>query len=262
MSAHVYSSDFYKYIDAGSSVSAQVVSRLLLEAMTIGSVLDVGGGHGAWSREWLTAGVADVLCLDGDYVAPDQLAIPEACFRAHDLTQPIALGRRYDLVQSLEVGEHLPAESADVFVDNLVAHGDVVLFSAAVPNQGGEHHVNEQPPEYWRAKFRARGYAAFDALRPRLAEHVEVKPWYRYNSVLYANAAGTERLGEPLRAGRVADDAELAVGGDLGWALRRAAVGLLPGRLVKPIAMLKASAEARLKTPGRTPWSLPTAYTN
>jgi hypothetical protein len=39
----------------------------------------------------------------------------------------------------------------------------------------------------------------------------------------------------------------LSIGGDLGWALRRAAVRLIPTPLVKQIAMAKASVEARLK---------------
>ena len=56
MSRHVYSSEFYDYIDTGSRSSAQVVSRLLLGEMKIASLLDVGSGHGAWAREWSSAG--------------------------------------------------------------------------------------------------------------------------------------------------------------------------------------------------------------
>ncbi|HZG07949.1 MAG TPA: hypothetical protein VEZ70_03105 [Allosphingosinicella sp.] len=255
MSAHTYSSDFYDYIDSGSSISAQVVSRIMLDAVRIDSLLDVGGGHGAWAREWMGAGVRDVLCLDGDYVRQEQLVVPADTFQSRDLSKPFDLCRRYDLVQSLEVAEHIAKEDADTFVDNLTLHGDVVLFSAAVPNQGGEHHVNEQPPEYWRRKFAARGYDAYDALRPALEPHVEVKPWYRFNSFIYANPQGSARLSAVVKEKRVPDDVELTIGGDLAWALRRAAVSWIPTGLVKPIAMLKASAEARLKNPlaqGRT----------
>ena len=168
MGEHEYSGDFYAYIDAGSRRSARAVAGLLLPEIKIGSLLDVGAGHGAWAAEWLAAGVGDVLAVDGDYVRADQLAVPAKYFRAHDLAMPLDLGRRFDLVQSLEVAEHLPRARADLFVDNLVAHGDLILFSAAVPHQGGEHHVNEQPPQYWREKFAARGYQPFDFLRPRL----------------------------------------------------------------------------------------------
>jgi len=116
-----------------------------------------------------------------------------------------------------------------------------------VPHQGGEHHVNEQPPEYWRKLFAARDYAAFDWIRPRLADRREVKPWYRFNSYIYANAVGRERLSQSILAAEVPADRPLEIGGDLSWMLRRAAVRLIPTALVKPIAMAKASVEARLK---------------
>ena len=247
MGEHEYSGDFYAYIDAGSRRSARAVAGLLLPEFAIASLLDVGAGHGAWAAEWLAAGVSEVLAVDGDYVRADQLAVPAKNFRAHDLATPLDLGRRFDLVQTLEVAEHLPHNQADLLVDNLVRHGDVILFSAAVPHQGGEHHVNEQPPEYWRKKFLARGYQVFDFVRPRLAGRSEVMPWYRFNSYIYANAAGEERLSKAVLATRVPEGQPLEIGGDMAWALRRAAVRLIPPALVKPIAMAKASLEARLR---------------
>ena len=247
MSEHVYNTDFYDYIDDGSRASARTVAPLLRAEMRIDSLLDVGAGHGAWASEWMAAGVGDVLAVDGDYVRPDQLVIPAANFRAHDLSTPLDLGRRFDLVQSLEVAEHLPHAKAPQFVETLTRHGDIVLFSAAVPHQGGEHHVNEQPPEYWRQIFGRSGYAAFDWLRPRLAGQKQVKGWYRFNSFLYANAAGQERLSQSVLSARVPDGRALDIRGDLAWAARRAMVRLMPAGLVKPVAMAKASVEARFK---------------
>jgi cyclopropane fatty-acyl-phospholipid synthase-like methyltransferase len=247
MSRHVYSSDFFDYIDVGSRASARKVANLLLQEMPVGSLLDVGSGHGAWAAEWLLAGVREVVAVDGDYVQPEQLAIDKSQFVAHDLSKPLDLGRKFDLVQSLEVAEHIAAEHADLFVDNLVKHGDVVLFSAAVPHQGGEHHVNEQPPQYWRERFAARGYVAFDWLRPRIADWREVKAWYRYNTLIYANAAGQERLSKSMIEARVPDDQVLRIGGDFAWALRRAAVRLIPTNLVEPIARAKSIFEVQVR---------------
>lgn len=247
MTKHIYSTDFYDYIDAGSRASAEAVARLILGEMKVKSLLDVGSGHGAWAAEWVKAGVADVTAVDGDYVRRDQLAIPADKFVAHDLATPLDLGRRFDLVQSLEVAEHLPAASAAGFVDNLVCHGDVILFSAAVPHQGGEHHVNEQPPQYWRELFAKQGYDVFDWLRPRLAGQRQVKAWYRFNTYVYASRAGQKHLSKSILATKVADDQLLKIGGDLSWTLRRMAVRLIPTALVKPIAMAKASLEARLR---------------
>ena len=172
-------------------------------------------------------------------------------FVPHDLTTPFSLGRRFDLVQSLEVAEHLPAHLADRFVADLVAHGDVILFSAAVPHQGGEHHVNEQPPEYWRRRFADRGYAAYDWLRPQLRHDRRVERWYRFNSVIYANDAGAARLSLAMRATRLDDGAKLPERGNLGWYARRSLVWLLPTKFVEPVAMANAWIENRLRGAAR-----------
>jgi len=247
MSRHVYSTDFYDYIDAGSRSSARTVAGLLLGEMKIGSLLDVGAGHGAWAAEWMKLGVKDVIAVDGGYVDLAQLAIPAKTFVSHDLSQPLDLKRRFDLVQSLEVAEHLSEEHAEGFVDSLVRHGDVILFSAAVPNQGGEHHVNEQPPEYWRKHFAERGYDVFDWVRPRVAMNRDVKAWYRFNSFIYANAKGRKRLSQSMLDSEVQSGTPLEIGGNFAWALRRAAVRLVPDALVKPIAQAKSIVEVRFR---------------
>lgn len=247
MSRHVYSSEFYTYIDSGSRASARTIAALLMGEMHIESLLDVGAGHGAWAAEWLKAGVKDVIAVDGHYVDLKQLAIPARRFVSRDLSLPLDLGRRFDLVQSLEVAEHLAQEHADIFVDGLVRHGDVVLFSAAVPHQGGEHHVNEQPPEYWRRRFASRGYQVFDWVRPRVAVDRSVMAWYRFNTFIYANSEGQKRLSASILERRVPDDEPLQIGGDFAWSLRRAAVRLVPAALVKPIAQAKSMMEVRLR---------------
>jgi hypothetical protein len=58
----------------------------------------------------------------------------------------------------------------------------VILFSAAVPGQGGLHHVNEQWQSYWASLFLDRGYDVFDALRPRIWRNENVSFWYRQNA--------------------------------------------------------------------------------
>jgi len=250
--SHVYDSAFFDYIEAGARRSARVVIGTALGALAPGSVLDVGCGRGVWLAEWRARGVADVTGLDGAYVERARLAIPETLFRPGDLTRPVDLGRRFDLAQCLEVGEHLPPEASATLVATLCRHADIVAFSAAVPGQGGEHHVNERPPEDWRALFAAEGYAAHDALRPRLAGCDGIEPWYRYNMLLYANAAGAARLPAEMAATRLDPAAPIPRAGGPGWRLRLALVRGLPRPAVTAIARARAAVLARRARRRRT----------
>lgn len=100
----------------------------------------------------------------------------------HDLTTSLKSDRLFDLVMSLEVAEHLDAKYAETFVDSLTNFGPVILFSAAVPFQGGEHHVNEQWPSYWEELFAKKGYVAVDAIRKHIWQNPEVEWWYAQKS--------------------------------------------------------------------------------
>ena len=60
-----------------------------------------------------------------------------------------------DFVQSFEVAEHIEKEYADVFLHNLVKDDpDVILLTAAPPDQHGMKHVNCQEREYWMKKMK------------------------------------------------------------------------------------------------------------
>jgi hypothetical protein len=127
----------------------------------------------------------DIFGIDGFYVRRELLEIPPEKFVAHDLQEPFRLDRIFDLVVSLEVAEHLPKESAAGFVESLTRLAPVVLFSAAIPFQGGEGHLNEQWPEYWARLFEARGYAPVDCLRRRVWQSPNVSWYYAQNVLIY-----------------------------------------------------------------------------
>ncbi|MBV9861714.1 MAG: hypothetical protein JO267_06150 [Alphaproteobacteria bacterium] len=235
-----YGADFYGFLASFALASARKVVPLVGAALPVRSVVDFGCGHCAWLRVWQDSGAA-VAGVDGPYVETGDVLIDPGCFRAADLAAPIDLGRRFDLVQSLEVAEHLPAAAAGNFVDMLVAHGPVVLFSAAVPGQGGENHVNERPPEYWRGLFHARGYVPIDYLRPLIVGDPEVAPWYRYNMLLYAAEGLVAALPEALRSRLVPETEALRDYRPLPCRLRQALVRQLPPAAVNRIARLRSS---------------------
>jgi hypothetical protein len=156
------------------------------------SAVDVGCGQGVWLAVLRELGVEDVYGVDGAYVDRALLEIPQDRFHSHDLSQRLVLGRTFDLAVSLEVAEHLAAEAADGFVDSLTQLAPVVLFSAAAPYQGGQHHVNEQWPAYWAGRFAERGYLPVDCLRRRVWTHPDVEWWYAQNTFLYVERGRLE----------------------------------------------------------------------
>jgi SAM-dependent methyltransferase len=239
-----YDADFYRFLASFALRSAERIVPLLTAVLPIGSVADFGCGQGAWLAAWRKAG-AVVAGVDGPYVDSRHLMIDPSDFHAANLSERIDLGRRFDLVQSLEVAEHLPAQSAPGFIEMLTGHGPLVMFSAAVPGQGGEHHVNEQPLEYWREKFRDRGYVAIDYLRSQLVGNFRVQHWYRYNIVLYAAEDHLQSLPERVRAFLVPANRKLRNYWPLQDRMGHALVRQLPRSTVDLLSRFKARLEGR-----------------
>jgi hypothetical protein len=239
---HNYEDRFFDYVGRGARRSARNVIPFIREHLYVSSVVDIGCGRGVWVDEWRRNGVDDALGVDGDYVSADRLVIPKERFAAFDLSEPISLGRRFDLVQSLEVAEHIPASRAEIFIDSLVAHSDVILFSAAVPGQGGEFHINEQPYEHWRQKFALRGFEIFDFLRPNIINIRAIEPWYRYNTFLYVHQKALDRIPPTVRRMQLRRDELIADVAPLSWRLRNLMFRYLPQPTVQRIARLKHAA--------------------
>lgn len=244
--AYRYDGRFLDYAANTSAVSARKVIAVLRAVGRIDSVLDVGCARGTWLQEWSRAGASEILGVDGAYADNESLLIDRARFMAADLAAGFDLGRQFDLVQSLEVAEHLPASASAGFVACLVRHSrGLVLFSAAPPGQGGEHHVNEQPYDFWRGHFRARGYRAVDWIRPRIARDKEVSFWYRYNVLLYVSEGMATRLPADVRACMVPESRPIADISPPLFRMRKRIVRTLPRSAIMGLARIKAHFYSR-----------------
>jgi SAM-dependent methyltransferase len=180
-----YDANFYSVKSSGSISSAQEILPLVKRYINPASVVDVGCGTGTWLKVWRDLGIENLLGIDGDYVSRDQLLIPQDRFLPMNLATPAPLDQQFDLVESLEVAEHLPPSAAEAFISFLCSLGPVVLFSAAIPYQGGTNHVNEQWPAYWADYFSRHGYLPFDVIRDPVWDNRKVDWWYAQNTLLF-----------------------------------------------------------------------------
>lgn len=200
MARHTYGSAFIEAIGEGPRRSANHMVPRVLQLTDARSVVDVGCGNGDWLVAFIDNGVSEVLGVEGPESDPSEVSIPASQVLFHDLTEPFVIDRQFDLAVCLEVGEHLDPEHARGLVTSLVGLAPVVLFSAAIPGQGGHHHVNEQWPDYWEALFAEHRYRAVDCIRGALWDEKEIDVWYRQNSFMYVDADRLQSM--PKLSGR------------------------------------------------------------
>lgn len=181
----IYSKKFFKGIQKGSYNSASEVVPIVMGLLKPKSVVDVGCGIGSWLSVFREYGIEDILGIDGEYVDSKMLMIPSDKFKHYDLKFPISVSRKFDLVISLEVAEHIPEEYAEIFINSLTELGHVILFSAAIPYQGGTNHINEQWPDYWVELFKKKNYCVIDCIRSKIWNNDNVEYWYIQNMLLF-----------------------------------------------------------------------------
>ncbi len=181
----IYNHDFYQRMSTWATDSARVIVPWLIDWIHPRSVIDIGCGDGSWLQVFRELGVRDALGIDGGHVTPDLFKLEYEQFIPYDLNRPIHLERRFDLAVCLEVAEHLPKSSTDTLIDSLVGLSDIILFSAAIPFQPGDHHINPQWPDYWISQFLLREYQLINCLKYRLWDRPEVTYFYKQNIALF-----------------------------------------------------------------------------
>jgi len=174
--------------------NARIIFSLVLEILPkINSAVDFGCGLGYWLSVLKEFGVNDIKGYDGHWTDKESLEIPKECFEAINLENIIAVEKRYDLAISIEVAEHLPEKSAEAFIQMLTKSSDIILFSAAIPYQGGTNHINLQWQDYWHKLFHSFGYMGID-IRKLLWNDTKVKTWYKQNMILYVQKNKIEQI--------------------------------------------------------------------
>ncbi len=213
----IYDTEFYKAQNLLEQSLQEALRRISQILPSINNCIDVGCGVGVWLKAWQTIQPEiNIYGIDFNVASDSVFAIPRNNYQKVDLRDSakeiydkvifeirekelfeISGNKPFDLVQSFEVAEHLEEKYADNFIYLLTLFSNKILFSAALPMQGGTHHVNERLPKYWARIFAKYGYECFDICRKELFDMVinnDLQPWYGQNMFLYIHKSCSDEI--------------------------------------------------------------------
>ncbi len=183
-----YNELYYEFVDEKAKGSAKSIACSIIKHFNPSSVIDVGCGTGVLIEILRSKNIKAVgleysesalkICHKRD------LPVQKFDIENDKLTDP----ESFDLVVSTEVAEHLPEYCADRYVNILCELSNIVVFTAATPGQGGLDHVNEQPHEYWIAKFTDRGFQFEESVSLEWRDEwlrAASAPWYYNNLMIF-----------------------------------------------------------------------------
>jgi len=156
-----YNNDFFK----SNAIEQYTLGRFLIprlkEMFNPNRVLDVGCAAGGQIEVWRKNNT-ESFGLEGSENAWNIAShYAKQYMKLFDLRNDVkeVFFNNIDMVQSYEVAEHIEEEFANNYVDVMCMHNpNNIIMTAAPPGQGGTHHVNCQPKEYWIEKIEKKGY--------------------------------------------------------------------------------------------------------
>lgn len=126
-----------------------------LKSENIESIVDLGCGMGDYAHKFIANGIP-CDAYDGN---PNTNLLTQGLGKVLDLSAPFDLGKKFDCVLTLEVGEHIPKEYESIFIDNITKHtGKILLLSWAILGQTGDGHVNCQNNDYIISQIEKIGF--------------------------------------------------------------------------------------------------------
>lgn len=190
----MYDRKFYEKRDGDTRYAAKIIANIVRNYFEVNTVIDIGCGTGSWLKAFKNMGAKEILGLDGDYVDRNMLVIDKKNFVPANFEKKIKIPKKFDLLITLEVAEHISFSRAGGFVRDLCQLSDVILFSAATKLQGGDGHINEQRMSYWKKKFEHEDYVMLDVIRKKIWNNTKIPVWYRQNVVIFVKKEVYENL--------------------------------------------------------------------
>lgn len=162
----MYNRDFHKSIENDEYPQAVRVGEYISTFLKPSSFLDFGCSTGLYLRE-VQIKMPDIHAVGFEFSkeAVDS-ALCNYVLQA-DLTNPVEIERIPNtLGLCLEVLEHIEDKYWRQVLENMTRSCDKIIFSAAVPGQGGTGHINCRPKIDWIKRFHELGWVVdLDASR-------------------------------------------------------------------------------------------------
>lgn len=189
MVVHNYGDNFYKSVSLRAEETAdQVINTLSSISLQMKSIKDIGCGSGIWLKKFNEIGqFQQILGFDLiGAIEKDARSFDEKItFEAIDFENVVEnIFPKTDLSLFLEVAEHLTENTAKKIIKFICETSNMVIFSAAIPGQGGYNHINEQLMSYWVKQIEINQFVVFDIFRKEMSKYKNLPFYYRNNIVL------------------------------------------------------------------------------
>ena len=185
----LYKKKFYKNRNKDTVYSAKkIISLIETEFNKDSLIVDVGCGTGTWLSVLENEYSCKTIGYEGQWIEKHLYEANGELFKMNFENDNLVFDKvkKIDLIICLEVFEHLSNKKCLELIDIFSQNSDLILFSAAIPNQGGTNHINEKKLSYWVKLFNEKGFNLVDNIRNKIWEDNQIKFWYRQNIVLFS----------------------------------------------------------------------------
>jgi cyclopropane fatty-acyl-phospholipid synthase-like methyltransferase len=134
----------------------RLMAGLILMFKDVDNIIDIGCGNGSYTKAFIEQGF-DCIGYDGSPLTEE---ISNGLCHIKDFSNLVDIGK-FELVLCLEVGEHIPKEYEQIFLDNVAnASKKHICLSWALlhPRQWGTGHYNCQDNDYIINEMDKRGF--------------------------------------------------------------------------------------------------------
>jgi 2-polyprenyl-3-methyl-5-hydroxy-6-metoxy-1,4-benzoquinol methylase len=156
MSIELYGDEFFK-----KRVSYNKRSKILIESIVEmyhpSSYIDCGAALGDLVNEALNKQI-DAYGVEGNELCFPYLQCPKEKMLIFDLSNPLLLDKKFDVLTCLEVAEHIEELFVDIFVENICKLSDILIISICDYGPTTKIHPTVKSHNWWIPKFQKHNF--------------------------------------------------------------------------------------------------------